>query len=963
MALPVLLYVILLASGNDYTLFQARYQSTDPQDGKALLGLGIWCEKEGHPAWGAICYRKVLQLGEGPSYPKAAYHLAKIEIGKGRYEVAFPLLHEIAAKYDYSQARDLLHSAESRATQRQRKHLAEGDRLLEGHSYKEALQEYVAAYELLPNERSSADFASESEVLRCIAYCRDLSDAEYYVQKVKPVMRSINDCGHCKAYGGFQKCPRCHGTGKVQKKIWDGRRWRTIWVTCGECGGHKWLVCKNCGGLEHTTDRLTRKEVKALRKLIQKTRDLDVLKKPLPRALKDIENTLLKLEDSPSLNYFRAVTANYSQSKHLREMLGSVPPSRAGLRAASQAWKNANKDVRERSNFLSSYACEFSHYLASFEMLRSRKRLLKVEALPTVENPPPRRVTPELLAAFPDEGSDGWIAVDGVFSGYQPSEELPHQGRLTIAADFPHQIHFFVWLPSARSELGWLQKSSWRRRIGDLPEHYPFDLHRKVGQIPADHQVTLVGRFLRDRLGFPRNWFEVWDLELGLHRSQEELLERLKEPLDIHFPGVEVKEVAGFLRWYGVDVRFAGIDEQQMVSIEAVDCPIGLILDALASALGAVWSFQEKQLWIQSTDRGRESPVVGTVLRRLQALGTGQVTASLTESPPDAPRKSTLAVAMVTDLPTLEKQASQAMALMRFEDALVCYDRLFALHSDAKEWSRLKKLIYQARLFYELTRHTPESRLGDADDLTHLLIRNPDGETFTITVQVVRRNDRHLWVQPSYGGEISFPSKWVVKEESLPGKEWRAQKKAELGNLIQKLDHGTSLERAHKLYMLALFCKSFRFTDRGTGFLKRAIGESEFPWLIETYLPNKKDSLLRYWHKATAREPEPEPPPPVKFTKTVKKPSAPKEPGVDLQELFDRAFQDYKKGREALSRSLPGMKDAQQQRRQALRYFESSLSFMEQILAQVDHHPDAEKRRSKLSLMIQTCVKDLGFFD
>ena len=82
-----------------------------------------------------------------------------------------------------------------------------------------------------------------------------------------------------------------------------------------------------------------------------------------------------------------------------------------------------------------------------------------------------------------------------------------------------------------------------------------------------------------------------------------------------------------------------------------------------------------------------------------------------------------------------------------------------------------------------------------------------------------------------------------------------------------------------------------------------------------------------------------------------------------IQKLFDEAFRDYKKGREALSRSLPGMKGAHQQRRRALVNFESSLARMEQILAQVDHHPEAMQLRSKLSLMIQTCIKDLGFFD
>ncbi|MFQ5653709.1 MAG: hypothetical protein ACE5GW_03140, partial [Planctomycetota bacterium] len=355
--------------GGDRELFRARTERTDPKDPRALLELGSWCEERGHPGWAMICYRKVLQLAESPERPEASFRLARIEIGKERTERGYARLRAIATRYNHAGARALLEEAENELTRRQKEHLAHAGERLSKDDPKGALRAFTAAYELLPADPEGAPFVPAGEILRAIARCRDLLDDEHFNVKIRPVERSIRDCLRCKQYGGFERCIRCNGNGKVKKVIRVGRRRKVIWVTCGRCDGYKWLICKTCGGLETTTDKLSSKETEVLRRLIGKARGLKTLKKPLKSALQDVEGLILNLDDAPSLSYLRTVKAGYSVSRPLRSAIRTVPPSRDSLSIARKVWKNAVSDPRVRSNFLSSYACEFARHLAPFEML------------------------------------------------------------------------------------------------------------------------------------------------------------------------------------------------------------------------------------------------------------------------------------------------------------------------------------------------------------------------------------------------------------------------------------------------------------------------------------------------------------------------------------------------------------------------------------------------------------------
>ncbi|MFB3105668.1 MAG: hypothetical protein ACE1ZA_12215, partial [Pseudomonadales bacterium] len=72
-------------------------------------------------------------------------------------------------------------------------------------------------------------------------------------------------------------------------------------------------------------------------------------------------------------------------------------------------------------------------------------------------------VTPEVLSAFPDNVTGDWITVDAMFLGVEDQER---KRILKIDSEFPHDIQFFTWRPSAYDELHHLFGARWKRQVG-----------------------------------------------------------------------------------------------------------------------------------------------------------------------------------------------------------------------------------------------------------------------------------------------------------------------------------------------------------------------------------------------------------------------------------------------------------------------------------------------------------------
>ena len=216
-------------------------------------------------------------------------------------------------------------------------------------------------------------------------------------------------------------------------------------------------------------------------------------------------------------------------------------------------------------------------------------------------------------------------------------------------------------------------------------------------------------------------------------------------------------------------------------------------------------------------------------------------------------------------------------------------------------------------------------------------------------------------MQPNYGGEVRLRSHWLQEENKVTQRQWRALRSDELQGLADRLNSGNSQEFVNRLFILALFCKTYGFESRGTPYLDLAIDQDEFPWLLALYFPEESELLAANWRELRAAknsgddDPDDIPDPIDKDPKPL--PSGP------IGEQIAKAREAYDNGRRHISRALPGMEGAAKQRRKALDYFLNAREILEGVLAKEAGQDEAEDLQVKLTLMIQACVKDLGFFD
>ncbi len=948
------------------------------QDSKALLDAGTRYEERGHSAWAELCYKQILKLGERPECGEAAFRLASMDLRRGRHEKAYARLREVAGKYGHAGARALLAKAENEATRRQRQLVNDADRAFGAGKHEEARKLYVEAYDLAPDRISAAAFVPRREIVPRIARCVDLIDDASFKEKIQPVERSISACKRCAQGGGFEKCAPCKGTGIVETVIRGiSGSVRIRKDPCGRCSEVGWLFCNDCYGLESATGKgkLNEREMKALAGVVNKVRALPVLRMRLDAALREVEKVLLGVDEAAALTFFRAIKPRYSLSGDLKSAIGTVPPEKDAIRQASPRWAAPADALRRRANFLLGYACDYARYIRQFDMLRAARKKDK----PKLSEPPSASlhlpsepVGPEILSAFPEQNMAAWRAVKGTLVKYTEDGDDFAKGRLHLAGDLPHNVSFCVWRPEAAKHLERLEKGTpWSARVEGLAKAYPFGVREKALQAPAGRRAIVVGRFLRDPLGYPRNWFEVWDLKVGLTPDQEKLLHALEEPVDVVFPALELRKLASFLKvWYGVAVDLDGVDRDAIVACEAVECPIGTLLGEVARCLGCGWYARKGVVVLARDAPSGAAADAEAVLAELASSARGNVKV-VVKRMEASPGTSTGAPAAAEKLPdniaALREAISKALTEMRYGLAEKCCEGLLAKARDAEDHEKVRRLRNRLRLFQAMTESIPVSRLAGATDLSRIRIQNPAGGVHVETVRVLRRGADYLVIQPSYGGEAQVRSAWIRSEEPLGAVEWRAQKKAEMDALSAEAESATPRERVQKRFFLALAAKTNGFPELGTSFLEKAASENELEWLIATYFPARLEELRACWRSATGREA-----PAVAATAPVPPPENLR-PGtglrvdeplpVEASQLYPYAKKHLMEGRVFLSRALPGMEDAQKSRKIARDHFEAARTGLDKFLEGKPGDLDAIQLKREVTMMIQTCVKDLGFFD
>ena len=971
-----LLCLLLLAhpQADQDVEFLARLAVTDSADTAALLELGQWCEQKKRPGWAERCYRMVAgRARDEKNYPEAVYRLARLEIEKKLYSSAYKRLRKLTSTYTHKGAAALLKQAQTQTSARQRKLVGEGDKLYIDKALAEAREKYSEAFKLLPEGASSADFVPAARVLQRLALCADRIDDAHFKDVFQPKKRSIRACKRCTRYGGFLRCTSCGGSGTQRARV----RSKTVTVACRRCTGVGYTFCNSCVGMQYTTEdyKITEKERKALTKVLTKVRDKDVLDRSLAQAVKTVQKLVLETKEAATLDYFRSIRPKYSLSADLHGKLGPLPYSPSAIKGADRKWEAAKYKLPVKANFLLAFTCEFTSWLTGYDMLRARNKVSNFSEAPTLRSPPATVLSPELLSAFPDTNTRKWLTVEGILVGHKVDPNGGNKTLLTVIGSIVHNVHFFTWLPEAKTDLEHLAANGWLLKVGGLPKYYPFDIQKKLEAAPSGHKVTLVGRFLRNPLGHPRNWFEIWDLEVGFSPAQEEMYSALKEPVEINFPSLEVKKLGGFLRWFGLRLELQGIAGNSRLSFEAEGCTIGRLLDRIARTLGTKWYWEKGRIVFSRKVSAQQAEDVKLVLSRLQSEDTGKLLVR-TGSRPGTRPVPPAATALPADGSSLENLAASALLSMDYLLAGRCYQKLEQLPEARKRREQIRRQRYRVALMHTLTHQTPVSQLVGASDLSEIHFRNNAGELLKRTVRILRRSKEHVWIQSGYGEEARLRLEGIEKEAMISREDWLSNKERELQERVTALEKSASYGYLSDLFSLALFAKTNKLSKEGTKFLDSAFASKDFAWLLETYFPNDRERLTRYWKKATGREEALAKKTPAKKPAGTRpareKPSASK-PVKELatntplpgnpKALMDYGVLHFRKGREYLSRSLPGMDNALTNKRFARDHFERAQKASQKILDRKPADAAARQLVRQSSLMVHTCAKDMGFFD
>ena len=952
--------------------FRSRLAKTDPANGAALLSLGQWCEGKKRAGWAERCYRMVADLGtEEKNYPEAVYRLARIEIENKLYTRAYHRLRKLTGRFTHKAASALLKRAQTETSRKQRTLFEKGDKLYREGDPENARIKYSEAFELLPENVSSADFVPRARVLESLARCADRIDDAHFKEVFQPKKRSIRSCTRCTRYGGFLQCTDCGGRGVQDARV----RGKTIKVACRRCTGVGYTFCTSCKGMQYTTEsyKITAREQEALTKVLTQVRDKDVLDRSLAQALKTVQKLVLNTKEAATLDYFRAISPKYSLSYALRNKLGSLPTLAAAIKEANGQWEAAKYKLPVKANFLLAFTCEFTSWLTDYDMLRARNKVSNFSEAPSLRSPPATLLSPELLSAFPDANTRKWLTVKGLLKGHELDPSGGTKSRLSITGAIKHNVNFFIWRPEAKKDLEHLASSGWLLKVGGLPKYYPFDIHKKLEAAPRGHKVTLVGRFLRNPLGHPRNWFEVWDLEIGFSPTQEEMYSALREPVEISFPSLEIRKLGSFLRWFGIHVALKGITGDSRLNFQAKGCTIGRLIDKIARTLDSNWYWEKGTVVFSRKISKQQAEDVKLVLSRLRSEDRGKLLVLSGNQPASRPIPAQPA-ALPADAVSLEDLANKALLSMDYALAGNCYKKLEALPDALPRKKQLRRQRYRIALMHEMTRQTPVSHLVSASDLFEINYRNSAGELLKRTVRILRRDKEHIWIQSSYGEQARLRRAGIQGEKAISHEQWRGSKQEELRQRNSQLDKVGQYGYLSDLFSLALFAKTNRLNTEGTKFLDRAFASDNFGWLLGTYFPDDVERLTRYWKRGSGRvaplakiaAPEktpPEKPAAPSRLKPVKELARntplPREPKA----LLDYGIRHYRKGREYLARSLPGMDDAFANKKLALDHFELARNASQQLLKLNPKNAAASDLVKSSILMVHTCAKDMGFFD
>jgi len=978
-ALLTALFLIFLRAGaapaevspqDHEAYFRFRLERITPQDHAALLRLGKWCEKNGHRLWARTCYRRVVELGKSDSYSEAAFRLARLELEAGKTQRALRRLHELVSAYGHKEAARLLEQAETLSIKRARALAEEAQEAAQEGLWSEAKKKYREALRIL--REAGGDPEAEARLLREAGKCQQaLEDAfrrREGLEREGPYPR-CPDCGEAE-FPGVVPCPASCG-GKSR---------------CPKCRGWSVVPCPTCGGLACLIADPAGSRIREV--LMQTLTSPRMHRLGLRQATAEITKALLDLSQ-PELLQLARVEPPWKEMRIFWDVIPSVPLPRTPLNEAIRRYNAAASRPELRMAFLISYACRFALAAARFDLFRCvRKPLYRA---PRSEDLLGRSGKSLLeIAAFPEHYAGVFTVTTATIKG---TKQLSDFSVAVLSEVSPARLIAFAWRPEALKTLSRLDRGSWKKHIGRLPELYPHRTAEALYNAAAKWRYRLAGRLLRNPSRIPSSFFEVWYLEPLYPASLAPLVKVLGRPFHLALRDARLSELISIVKTlFGVKIRLQGIAPGRRINLISEGCSLGRVLLEAARACGfAVYADETTVVFAPNGPKEATASFARAVMvvspKPEGFLAAGSLAAE------------TETHGVVASSPLAGYK--EALKRLAFGEAALHLRMLLATERDRKKRAALKRYLALVEIGKILLDGVPLSPFLKAKELSKLTIRNPKGEETTRTVLILERSPKGVTVQGADGTVFTVPASAVRGEEKLPAALWKSNLEKLLSDRMQRALRARGRLKASELLSALLLAKRLGLVEETTKLLRELVASEGFPWIAGTFLPEESERLLalrkdlglpgeaptavaqvpppekgRQEAEASSTGGKPSPLGPQRLGGGAPEPASPPQSGSisagepplegplpsDPAELLKTGLRHLEAGKRHRRRSLPGSGGVRSEIKTALLHFKRARTALARYLKMHDD-PEVRRKLTEATILLQGCVKDLPFFD
>ncbi len=938
----------------DQEVYEFRRRRLEPADHAGFLKLGIWCEERKLMREARNCFEKAIQSGRSASYADAGFRLARIELSLDKVASAFARLRELVSLYGHKEAGRLLSEAEQKILEKQKELIAQAEEHLKQGLYLRAKKRFREAAAIIPEQHAATPYIPEKTIMSRIIACRKAHDKNYRYLEAKELaskVRSCPDCGN-NYLPGFIPCPVCKG---------GARRSR-----CRHCNGQGWLVCPTCSGAGKALDPAS----PSVRKLIIS------IQRSIQTSLSQSENltgsagkieSILHSASSKELMLLCRLAPGTKAIDVLWDLIPGVPFS-GRMVQVERTWRELDEDRRIKPAFLFSFACRYARYLSERDLFRELERpLLRKPDLATGEGI--ERVPLQELAAFPENHAGDFAVVHGTIG-----KITPHGGFVTATIEELDEgdLLLCAWGNKAQQEYRDLSRTPWGRKIGRLHLEYPFDAAQHLAALPKQWVAAFTGRLLRNRLKTPSCFFEVWKCEPLYPVSQKTLVAHLEKPVRIVLRDVTLQELFSVIDTLcGLKVGCKGVPLSTALNLMAEGCTLGRLLDKLAAILDLDFYLHDGRVMLEPDGSVGAVRDTASLVAYLKKIDKAPMTLSKSDNkvvPPTPPSPP----GVITDPIQALKHA---LASMNYVDAV--------MHSQAARFSpetaestkkALKKYTVFARLGALVAGALPVSTFVGKDRISKIRLRDRTGEEKELLVVVLERKSDGVLLQTSFGTTFFLPAVQLVGEEEIETSSWRGRRRRQIEERISAAEAYKGRQRSGELFSIMVLAKTSGVFEKGNEVMKKLVASPGFPWVVETFFPDKTKACLELWRQlGFKRRKEPEPPP-VDIADTGAAPDEAPEGGEkqhgaseqvslpsEREELIVFALRHLNDAKEHRRRSLPGNKNFKEELKEAVHHLQLARKGFRVLLEQED---DAEIREklSETIMLLHGCVKDMPFF-